>query len=387
MNKALRLSEVIHKSSRRIIGLMSGMSMDGVDLACIDVTGQFPNIKVDFIGSHYLAYSSDLKHRLQLGQASTVAEISELNFLVAREFSKCVEEFLQKFNLDRNSIDAIGSHGQTVYHATSTTNPTKSTLQIGSPSLIAEVTEILTVGNFRVRDIIRGGKGAPLVSLADYILFRDPFKPVVLNNLGSISNVTVVTPRFEELLAFDTGPANMAIDFFARQAKELQSGIDTNGDLSSKGNVIPELLAKWMKDPFFKQPPPKAAGYDEFGPQKLQILSAGFMQENIADLLRTAVEFSAVTLSNAYKDFVLLRFPDLDRAIFSGGGIYNLTLMRRIRELLPQFKIEMLDKELSDAKEAIAFALLANETLSGRPGSYPFITGTQVPVVLGEIAL
>jgi anhydro-N-acetylmuramic acid kinase len=258
---------------------------------------------------------------------------------------------------------------------------------VGSPSIIAELTNIPTIGNFRARDIIGGGKGAPLVSIADYLLFRDSKNLVAMNNLGSISNVTVVTPKLEDMLAFDTGPANMPIDYFAKLIPNNKKGIDLGGKFSAKGKVIPELLEAMKKNKFFKVQPPKAAGFDEFGPEALKKISKPYQNANPFNLLRTAVEFSAVTIAHSYRTFVFPRYPSLKKAIFSGGGAYNVTLMNRLRELLPEIQIDILQNELSDAKEALAFAILANETLSGRPGSIPSITGVSKPTVLGEIAL
>lgn len=372
MNLSSRLIEVINKKSRRIIGLMSGMSMDGVDLACIDVSGDFPNLKVSMQGTYYRPYSNEFRLRLKSAINANVGEVSELNVLISQEFSQTVKDFLSASGMAPASIDAIGSHGQTLYHA-------ESSLQVGSPSIIAELTGILTIANFRVRDICAGGKGAPLVSLADYILYRSDV-PVALNNLGSISNVTVVTPRLEEMMAFDTGPANMPIDYFLK-------GVDKDGLISAQGNVIDGLLHDLMQISFFQQSPPKAAGYKEFGPDTLAKISAPYCQNRVEDLAKTAVEFSAQTLATAYRDFVLPRFPSLKRASFSGGGVHNKTLMKRIKELLPEIEVVILEKEIADAKEAIAFAILANETLSGRAGSIPALTGVSKPIVLGEVGL
>jgi anhydro-N-acetylmuramic acid kinase len=376
MDSSKRLSSVLNKKSRRIIGLMSGMSMDGIDLACADISGDFPNLKVELIGTFYRPYANDFKLRLKSGVDSKISEISQLNVLVSNEFSQCVDNFLTETGIQRASIDCIGSHGQTLYH--STEDPIHSTLQIGSPSIIAELTGIITIGNFRARDIAGGGRGAPLVSMADYVFYRGE-GPVALNNLGSISNVTVVTPKIEDMLAFDTGPANMPIDYFAK-------GVDLGGEFSSKGKVIQELLAELCRLDFFKQLPPKAAGYGEFGPEVLAKISFPYLNSRQEDLVRTAVEFSALTLANSYRSFVLPRYPTLKKAIFSGGGIYNLTLMNRIKALLPEIQIEVLNNNLADSKEALSFAILANETLSGRPGSLPAITGVLKPTILGELA-
>jgi anhydro-N-acetylmuramic acid kinase len=391
MNKAQRLANVINKKRRRIVGLMSGMSMDGVDLACVDISGTLPHIEVKILGTHFRSYSKEFQNKLKLGQNGTTASVSMLNFKVAEEFAACFNEFLNSNPHFRGTIDAIGSHGQTLYHATDTGCDVKSTLQVGALSIIADLTGVLTVGNFRVRDISAGGTGAPLVSLADYILFHRPNEVIAMNNLGSISNLTVVSSSLEDMLAFDTGPANMPIDFFASHLKEdfesTELLVDFGGRFSAKGTVIPALLNSLLENSFFCEPPPKAAGYEEFGPAQLALAAEPFASAPVYDLLRTAVEFSAITISRAYRDFVIPKFPNIRRVIFSGGGTRNLTLMKRITELLPELQIETLPKDISDAKEAIAFALLANETLSGRPGNIISVTGAAYPVVLGEIAL
>lgn len=377
-----RLSQVLDKPSRRIIGLMSGMSMDGVDLACVDISGTFPDLHVTTVGTHFLPYDEQLRQNILAGRSGHVELISQLNVQVAEVFARCVNEFLAKHRIDAASVDAIGSHGQTLHHHIG--EPVACTLQVGAPSIIAERTGMLTVGNFRIRDVAVGGQGAPLVALADYILFREPARPVFVNNLGSISNVTVVTPGLREMIAFDTGPANMAIDFFAAQAP---GGMDAGGKISAAGRSIEPLLDALLELPFFSRPPPKSAGYSEFGPPVLERLAAAYMKHPLEDLVRTAVEFSARTIEMAYRRFVLPVYPNGRRIVFSGGGVHNSTLMKRIAELLPELTVDALPKEAADSKEAVAFALLANETLSGRSGNVASVTGARRPVVLGEIAL
>jgi anhydro-N-acetylmuramic acid kinase len=387
MNKSQRLVNVINKDSRRIIGLMSGMSIDGIDLACVDISGNFPELKIEVVGTYFQPYSKELQTRLFEARSAPPSEVSNLNVIVANQFSKCVLDFLSEKGISTDSIDAIGSHGQTLYHSTDPDTRTHSTLQIGSPSIISEITGIMTIGNFRVRDIAGGGRGAPLVSIADYILFRDPSGPIAMNNLGSISNVTVVTPAMDDMLAFDTGPANMPIDFFAKLIPGNDDGIDLNGQYSKSVTCIPELLSELLAIPFFNRPPPKSAGYNEFGPAMLARLANLYVDHDPENLLRTAVEFSAITIANAYRNFVLPKFPSLKKVTFSGGGIYNTTLIDRIQRLLPELTVHLLKNDLSDSKEAIAFALLANETLSGRAGSITSVTGVANPTVLGELAL
>lgn len=386
MNKSSRLVTVIGKQKRRVIGLMSGMSMDGVNLACVDISGTFPSLTVDLVGTHYRPYLREFAAALRDARHGSTRDVSILNVQVAQEFSACVEEFLGKRVVARESVDAVASHGQTVFHDTSSA-ASPSTLQIGSPSIIAEMTGLLTVGNFRVRDVAAGGQGAPLVSLADFVLFRDSQRTVACNNLGSISNVTVVTPNVENVFAFDTGPANMAIDHFARLIPNNAQGIDTGGSYSARGRCIEPLLSALLANPFFTRSPPKAAGYDEFGAKQLDAIAAPFLAQHPHDLVRTAVEFAAITLADAYRNFVLPKHPDLKRVVLSGGGVRNATLVARIRDRLPGQSVESMPEELSDAKEAMAFAILGNETLSGRGGNIPGVTGARDFIPLGEIAL
>ncbi len=383
-----RLLSSIDKSNRRLIGLMSGMSMDGVDLAFVEIKGVFPELVVQLLDTHYRPYNEATKAVLSSAREGTVRDVCQVNFLVAEEFANCVNDFLLSRRLSASDVDAIGSHGQSIYHVPPGGDGIPSTLQVGFPSLIAEKTGIPTVGNFRVRDMAQGGQGAPLIPLVDYILYRQNHRTVALNNLGSISNVTVVTPLLENVVAFDTGPANMPIDFFAQLIPGNNSKIDMDGNWSAKGTIVPPLLEEMLGIPFISKTPPKAAGYDEFGPRILRRFHDKYREESPFDLLRTGVEFSAQSIANAYKQFVLPKH-EIDYIMFTGGGCYNKTLMKRIRELLFPLEIRELsdqDKEINDAKEALGFAVLANETLSGRPGNVTTATGARKAVVLGEIA-
>jgi anhydro-N-acetylmuramic acid kinase len=386
MNLMARLVRINAKPEKTIIGLMSGMSMDGINIACARIGGAFPDLQINLVAADSRSYSRELQERLRAGQTATAAEVARLNFAVAQVFADSVTEFLAGHDLRADQIDAIGSHGQTLFHSTAG-GAEALTLQVGDPSIIAQRTGILAVGNFRIRDIAAGGQGAPLVSLADFLHYRRPGKTVALNNLGSISNVTIVPDDIEGILAFDTGPANMPIDFMARRLAGNSDGIDRDGHLSAQGKVLTPLLTAMLALPYFGKPPPKAAGYDEFGPAVLQRLLAAHPGASGLDLLRTSVEFSARTLADSYTRFVLPRYPELRVVKFSGGGIYNKTLMRRIAELLPQLQVECLSATDSDAKEALSFAILAHETLCGRAGNVTGATGAQKRVVLGEIAL
>ena len=384
----LRLKKILDKNSRLIIGLMSGMSLDGLDLALVEISDNYPNLQIELKDFASFQYSKDFRSELKNLKNSNSQMISEFNFKVADYYSECINNFLKAKSLSSNEIDAIGSHGQTIYHKSLGTK-CPSTLQIGSGSVIASKTGIITVSNFREADISVGGQGAPLVPFADYLLFHNLFDTISLNNLGSISNLTVLPPDPDKIFAFDTGPANMPIDFFAALSSNNPSGIDKDGEISKTGKVNSEILAELLNNPYFTLPPPKAAGYQEFGPEICQNIIDSYPNVNNVDLVRTAVEFSAITITDAYKQFVLNKHPELSKIIFTGGGARNLTLISRIKELLPKIQIESLfdtNPNLSTYKEALCFAILANETLSGRPSNLPSVTGASRKVILGQIS-
>ncbi len=398
MNKITRLLQTAQKPTRQVIGLMTGMSRDGIDLAHAEISGVFPNLVVKLKGSATGDFSENTKDLLHKGEAVNAYEITLLNRSLAEDLAAAVNQFLQQEGLASTDIDLIGSHGQTLVHIAPEAGWPGSTLQVGSASIIAELTDIPTVGNFRIRDMIRGGHGAPLIPMVDYILYRQQVvagnAPVALNNLGSISNLTIVTLDLADCMAFDTGPANMPIDFFARDLKMTTqlgmkcTGIDTDGTFSAQGQVIDEMLDDLLALPYFKKQPPKSAGYQEFGPGVLREISSRYTETQL-DKLATAVEFSAETIAQAYEQFVAPSFPALQKIIFTGGGAYNKTLLKRIRERLPQYTVESMaesDPALNDVKEALGFAILGDLTMQGQWGNVKSATGADRDVILGEIA-
>lgn len=397
MNKIDRLKSVCNKKERRIIGLMSGMSMDGVDLALVKVSGTYPDLKIDLEGTDFMPYPDSTLQRLRTlshgSSSSSTGTLSQLNFEIGELFSELVISFLKKNNISADDIDAIGSHGQTVFHAAGNECSIKSSLQIGSGAVIAERTGILTVYNFRERDIAAGGVGAPLVPLADYLLFRSTGKIKTYVNLGSISNVTLVPDVCDNVLAFDMGPANMPIDYFSRKVPGDIFGYDKDSCYSSKGKVLEPLLQELLARPYFSLTPPKTLGFEEFGFEFLETLHAAYKDEDACDLVRTMVELCARSIADAYRRIILpealsLGFPSIDENIFTGGGAKNVLLMARISELLAPLKVRSLsetDAVFSDAKEAVCFAVLANEFLSGRGGSIPRVTGVSEGTILGSV--
>lgn len=391
MNPWDRLTSVLRKDSRVVIGLMSGMSMDGVDLAMVRIQGTFPELKIELLASARSPYTADFHARL-LGarRNGTARDVCELAMVLSTIFADAVNAFLSENRVDSQSVDAIGSHGQTLVHNPQHGSGYPSTLQLGWPSVIAQRTGIPTIGNFRVRDMAVGGEGAPLIPLVDYLIYRREGRVRALNNLGSTSNVTVVTPSLNDLFAFDTGPANMPIDHISRRVTSDAEAFDKDGTLSASGQVDEALLNELLSLPFFSRKPPRSAGYEDFGPRVLDELYARHPACQGADAVRTAVEFSVESMARAYETYVLPRYPGLDEILLTGGGAYNETFFRRIRDRLPGLKIARLsdeDRRLNDVKEAVGFALLANETLSGRPGNVRPATGATEEVVLGELGI
>lgn len=384
-----KLIDIIHKETRTIIGTMSGMSHDSLDLALVKVSGTFPHLSIELLKSSSVSYPQTLHEKISRAKSENTAFISRLHFELGHFYGEAILEFIYQNKLSTYQIDAIGSHGQTIYHET-TDGIFKNTLQICAGGIIAKKTGIITISNFREGDIALGGNGAPLVPYVDYLLYRNSTEPVSLNNLGSISNLTVITPDINQVFGFDTGPANMPIDFFAQRIHENASKIDLNGSYSSQGKIIPDMLRELMENPFLAKAPPKAAGYQEFGPDYLQIVQNKYQGHSPFDFVRTAVEFSAQSIANAYNTFVTPKQKNLKKIICTGGGARNPMLMQRIKDLLPHMTVESLtdsNSDFSDAKEALSFAVLAHEFLSGRPANIPSVTGASKATVLGQLSL
>ena len=245
-----------------------------------------------------------------------------------------------------------------------------------------------TISDFRPSDIAAGGTGAPLIPLVDFLLFRDPRLGRVLLNLGGIANLTVLPPAAElaQIQAFDSGPGNMVIDALVRRLGRDQKGFDSGGGLASSGKPIASLLATLLADPYFRRPPPKSAGREQFGEAFVKRMLAAAGPSSAADLICTVTELTARTVSDAV--IRCAKAPvQLDQLVVSGGGVHNAYLMRRLKELLPHLEVVPVDVLgiPADAKEAVGFAVLANETFELAAGNVPSATGARHPVVLGKV--
>lgn len=330
------------------------------------------------------------------GAFVTTAQISRLNFVLGGLFAEAARAVRRKGRVPARKLTVVGSHGQTVFHEGHvTTGRTRSlglhsasTLQIGEAAVIAERTGAPVVADFRVADMAAGGQGAPLVPMVDYLLLRDAKLGSIALNLGGIANITAIPAgaRVEDVFGFDTGPANMVIDGLVRRFTRGAKAFDAGGEWARRGKVIEPLLANILRMSFFHRKPPKSAGREQFGGEFLEHYFLARRSARPQDLLRTATELTARSAAQAITRFVFRRGV-FHRLIVSGGGAHNRFLMQRLGELLPDLTLQTSDHFglPVDAKEAMAFALLADRTLRGLPGNLPAVTGARHAVVLGKI--
>jgi len=371
---------------------MSGTSMDGIDAALVRIKGHGLETKIDLIEFICLPYQSPLLQSLEEATLKgSTRQISEINFLVGRAFADAALAVIRKAGMQAADIDLIGSHGQTVFHnPPSSKIGVPSTLQIGELDVIAEHTGITTIGDFRTRDVAAGGEGAPLVPYADYILFCKSGKARIAQNIGGIANATVVAECIDDVIAFDTGPGNMLMDNVLRLVTNGKEKYDIDGKHASGGSVNKGLLEKLLYHPFFIQPPPKSTGAGVFGKEMAHEIYTLSKEKGISlsDLMRTLLELTVESIALSYERFI---FPKrkIEEVILSGGGAKNPVLVEGLKKRLNQLEFSNSDNYgiPADAKEAIAFAILANELISGNFTNLPSATGAKRHVPLGKIVL
>jgi anhydro-N-acetylmuramic acid kinase len=389
----------------RVVGLMSGTSADGVDVALARIHGTPPRISATVERFVTLPYPADVREailRIAEGAAVTAGDISELNFVLGEVFAKCALTALRRFGVSPADVDLIGSHGQTIFHQGGTRRSRSghsnfsvraagSTLQVGEPAVIAARTGIPVVADFRPADIAAGGQGAPLVPFADYLLLRSAKFSRIALNLGGIANVTIIPAgaQPQEVTAFDTGPANMVIDALMRRFTRGQQMFDSDGAFAQRGRLLPGLLRTLMEHPYFAKRSPKTAGREQFGHAFVEeILSrAAAHRGRPQDVVHTVTILTAASIAQALVKMRLKQGAAAWELIVSGGGTHNPLLMAQLAALLPSFRI--LPSSAvgipEDAKEALAFALLAYEAWHERPNSLPSATGARRTAILGKI--
>lgn len=373
----------------RVAGIMSGTSLDGIDVAIVDIGGR-GHLKT--LAFRSTAYPERVREALLgISNANThTGTIARLNFVLGELYAQAVEKTCHHSRIPLDSVDLIGCHGQTVFHEGAPVRflryEVASTMQIGEAAVIAERTGIPVVSDFRPRDIAAGGRGAPLVPFVDYLLFEDRRANRIALNIGGIANITAIPAGAKpgHLIAFDTGPGNMVIDALAARHTNNRQKYDRGGWIARSGKVQSDLLSELLRDRYYGAKPPKSAGREQFGAEFVErLLAAG---RPLPDLIATATALTAAAVALGIERFVLPKMRP-DELIVSGGGAHNEQIMAHLAGFLPGVAIcTSSDYGIDvDAKEAIAFAVLAHETWRRQPANLPCATGAKRPVILGKI--
>lgn len=384
----------------RIIGLMSGTSVDGIDAALVEIEGDRTTLKTHLLQAQTYPYPDSLRSQILAvcsGAKLDLESLAHLDDQIAQAFAQAAIAI----NQGHPKADLIGSHGQTVFHRpyNNATDPTGLgySVQMGRGDLIAHLTAIETISNFRAADIAAQGQGAPLVPPIDAALLTHPHHSRAIQNIGGIGNVTYLPAGQSTLnsgqakpqtpiLGWDTGPGNMLLDLAISQFTQGQQSYDLNGQWAATGKICHELVTSWLSQPFFQQSPPKSTGREQFSATYLETChqEAAPFHLSPADFLATLTELTARSIALSYEQFL----PALpDEVLLCGGGSRNGYLKSRIQANLPRSTVLTTDEAgiNADAKEAIAFAVLAYWRKNDYPGNLPQVTGAKKAVFLGEI--
>ncbi|MFP6583225.1 MAG: anhydro-N-acetylmuramic acid kinase [Candidatus Hydrogenedentota bacterium] len=382
----MNLEKLQKKDARYGIGLMSGTSCDGVDAALVRIKGTGPELVMKLIAFESFPFSTDLTLRL-LASRHDAKELCALNFELGEQMAKAAASMIKVARAEPVDVDFIASSGHTVAHLPPRNHEGSGTLQIGETAIIAEKCKLPVISNFRPRDMAAGGQGAPLVPYADWVLFHRDDRTAAFLNIGGIANITVVPPKLEDVLAFDTGPGNMIIDGAMRLITVGAKSMDEDGALAAQGVVIDEFLEYLLEHPYFRELPPKSTGREEFGPDVyLRDALASRRDRRAEDIMATVTAAVAYSINRAFNRFVKPQY-NISRFVISGGGAHNKTLTKLISQGLKGITVRRSDHYNMpvDAREAIAFAILGNETICGTPSNVPSATGANRKVVLGQI--
>jgi len=383
----------------RVIGLISGTSVDGIDAAMGEISGDEEHLRFELIAAQTYPYPADLQAEIMAvagGAAITMLELAELDDKIAAAFAIAA----RSLEAGNGKAELIGSHGQTIYHrpprkrsalTSSSTSQLGYSIQLGRGEAIAQITGIKTVSNFRKADLAAGGQGAPLVPRVDAYLLGNPKVSRCIQNIGGIGNLTYLPAgpvgQLEKVCGWDTGPGNMLIDLAVQQFTGGALTYDRDGAWAARGVPCVPLVNQWLRHGFFQQGPPKSTGREEFGTQFLQECLTDAQKNDIIkeeDILATLTELTAVSIVQNYREY-LPQMPS--EVLLCGGGSRNLYLRERLQKHLPTVPVLTTDEVGVNAsdKEAIAFAVLAYWRYSGITGNIPRVTGAAREMLLGEI--
>ncbi|MDJ0845833.1 anhydro-N-acetylmuramic acid kinase [Crocosphaera sp.] len=376
------------------LGLMSGTSVDSIDAALVKITEKDLDLTIQFVSGVNYDYPEKVRQTILEvagGKPLSMEAFAQLDEEIALCFVEAVNQIKQNYP----TIELIGSHGQTVYHRPPMPQKLGYTLQLGRGAIIANLTGIPTVNNFRVADMAAGGQGAPLVPKIDAYLLAHPQHHRCVQNIGGIGNVTYLPPKQgnhwqDQIMGWDTGPGNVLIDLAVQKLSNGTKTYDKNGEWASLGQPDSDLIEQWLQQDFFQQPPPKSTGRELFGAEYLEQCWQEAQDHHLSesDFLATLTDLTAASIAQSYQQFV--EYP-IDEILLCGGGCHNLYLRERIKSHFPPNTMVKTTDEVglnSDFKEAIAFAVLAYwRYVSKLPGNLPQVTGAKQTKLLGDIHL
>jgi anhydro-N-acetylmuramic acid kinase len=390
----MKLTNLLKKKTKLVLGLMSGTSCDGLDMVLVQISNYGIKTRYKLRAGEQYTYdkaTKDFLNELISSPDIGLNEISQANFFLAQLWSEAVLQFLANLKINPSEVDLIGSHGQTVLHHPDQVNmlkrPVRSTLQIGDPAVIAQLTGIFTIGDFRVADMAVGGQGAPLVPYFDWLSFASRQQSALILNIGGIANFTYIPNRSDpgRVIAFDTGPGNTLIDNMMRRLYEKP--FDRAGKIATTGRFSQRLFDYIVKtDLYLDIPPPKSTGREYYNDHFVIGLLRKAVRWRIPepDVIHTITKYTAYAVWRAHRDYIK---SEIQSIIVSGGGVHNTFLMSQLADYFPGVAVQPAEQAGidSDFKEAMCFAVLANECVHGSPASLPSVTGAKHPVVLGKM--
>ena len=377
-----------------VAGVMSGTSADGIDVALLRILGRGFNLRLQLLAHEHFNYPKAVREAVLQAMNSmqaSVADLSRLNFLLGELYAGAIQNTCQRGGIEK--LDLIGCHGQTIYHQGDPSahlgKNIACTWQTGEGAIIAERLRVPVVSDFRPADMAAGGKGAPLVPFLDYVLFRDRHVGRIVQNLGGISNLTAIpaNAKPEDVIAFDTGPGNMVID----QLTQLlyKRPYDRNGNIAATGHILEPVLEETLRNPFFRRKPPKTAGREEFGREFVKQFLKRCGKATKPDIIATATALTGISIAGVLKNLVRTKGAYRDY-IVSGGGVFNQSLMSMLETTASAIGLTLRHTDdfgiPSQAKEAVAFAVLAYQTWHRQPSNIPTATGANRAAVLGKIS-